>query len=248
MGVKSNAAGFEQELITSGQQEPAVITVDGTLRNGNRRKAIFHEIIRKIKAREAGYSKLSPESFQYLKVVVLPKDINEEELFDLENFLQTKKDWKQPYDSITILNIIKEAYDVFHYSFEDIRDKYLHDRDVSAIELDYKKIIAIDKYLASIEKAGQYRLVDRQQEMFEDFAKTDFTNAGLANLHREKTAERQAISRQRTQTFFDMVSVNACNSEVPKPSEKAVRRIVTEIFKNGFIKPAGSPLEVLCWC
>ncbi|QQG48404.1 MAG: hypothetical protein HY247_06575 [archaeon] len=236
IGVVSNAPGFEQELITSHQLEPAVITRDGTLRNGNRRKAIFHEILRKIaagvKTAEMNYGKLDPENFKYLKVIILPHDITDDDLFDLENFLQTKKEWKQVYDPISTLMIIKEAYEERHYTFEDIRRKYLHDVSASKIQSDYKKIIAIDKYLTSINKPGQYRLIQNQQEMFEDYVNYDFANTGLASLHKEKAAEKQAITRKRDEFFYDLVSANHYNPEVLRPSEKAVRSIASDVFKS----------------
>ena len=242
IGVVSNAPGFEQELIINHQLEPAVITRDGTLRNGNRRKAIFHEILRKIaagvKTSEVNYSKLDPENFKYLKVAILPHDITADELFDLENFLQTKKEWKQVYDPISTLMIIKEAYEVRHYTFEDIRTRYLHDVSASKIQADYKKVIAIDKYLTSVGKPGQYRLIQNQQELFEDYVNYDFANTGLSGFHKEKAAEKQAITRKRDEFFYDMVSANHYNPEVLKPSEKAVRSIASDAFKNGGKNPA----------
>lgn len=237
MGVRSTTEGFEKELMTNGQLEPAVITIDGTLRNGNRRKAIFTEILRRTKAKDKGYANLDSEQFKYLKVIILPRDIRGPELFDLENFLQTKKDWKQPYDAITIMNIIKEARDDFELEFEDIRDKYLHDKTKAEIETDYWKIKEIDKYLMAIGKPGQYRMIDRQQEMFEDFVRFNFADAGLSAIPRERRAQKQLASRQREEVFFDMVSANQCNSEVLRPSEKWVRKMAQEIFKKGSDKP-----------
>ena len=115
--------------------------------------------------------------FQYLKIIILPR-VDEAALFDLENFLQTKRDWKQPYDAFTELNIIKEARDKYEMAFEQINDKYLHRSNVKDVEVDYKKIKAIDDYLDMIGKPGQYRMVAGQQEMFEDFIKYSFKETG----------------------------------------------------------------------
>jgi hypothetical protein len=235
-GVRSNTEGFTSELIQNHQLEPAIITIDGTLRNGNRRKAIFHDILEKIKNKRKDknmdYSILDPEPFKRLKAIILPRDITEEELFDLENFLQTKRDWKQAYDPFSVLNIIKEAVDKYELSFEEIKKRYLHDMDVSKIRSDYFKIRKMDEYLESIESPGQYGKIQNQMELFEDNVNYSFEEVGLANIPREQKSFKDKIVRERKQLFFDIVAANACNNEVLRPSEKAVRKLVQEVFKE----------------
>ena len=230
INLKSNAPMFEHELIENKQREPAVITVDGTLRNGNRRKAIFTNILRKIKNREKGYADLHEDDFRYLKVIILPAEIEDKDLFDLENFLQTKQDWKQPYDPISILNMVKQAKDDYAMSFEDIQRNYFHNKKISDINLDYEKIKTIDKFLTAIGKEGQYNEVASQQEMFEDYVKFKFQTQGLSAIPKEEAKKKDAIKRDRDRFFFDIVSANACNNDVLRPSEKWIRVISQDVF------------------
>jgi len=74
-------------LSHSGQKEPAIITCDGFLVNGNRRKLALEKL----------YEKTNDEKFRRMKVVILPRDATPKEIEEVENRYQYHTDGKEEY-------------------------------------------------------------------------------------------------------------------------------------------------------
>ncbi|MGQ4596742.1 hypothetical protein [Nocardia sp. R6R-6] len=120
--------GFDQlkeDLQERGQQEPAIITADGILINGNRRTAALRSLYQEDGVLEA----------QYVRCLVLPRDATPEELVDLETELQVAKDFKQEYSWVNEALLIEEHYDRadknwdrvaarMHRAINDVRGMY----------------------------------------------------------------------------------------------------------------------------
>ena len=92
---------LKEDLRDRGQQDPAIITAEGVLINGNRRTAALRSLYQKddwLKAR-------------YVQCLVLPEDAQTDELVDLEAELQIARDFKQGYSWINEAFLIEELYD-----------------------------------------------------------------------------------------------------------------------------------------
>ncbi len=71
----------------SGQKEPAIITCDGFLVNGNRRKLALEKL----------YELTKEEKYVRMKVVILPEDATPKEIEQVENRYQYHSDGKEEY-------------------------------------------------------------------------------------------------------------------------------------------------------
>ncbi|MET8198973.1 ParB N-terminal domain-containing protein [Micromonospora taraxaci] len=118
---------LKEDLKERGQQDPAIITAEGVLINGNRRTAALRSLHQDdvwLRAR-------------YVQCLVLPEDAQTEELVDLEAELQVARDFKQEYSWINEAFLIEELYDRegkdfdrvarrMHRTVADVRD--LHEK------------------------------------------------------------------------------------------------------------------------
>lgn len=102
--ILTGQAGFKElkeDLKERGQQDPAIITAEGVLINGNRRTAALRSLYQDddwLKAR-------------YVQCLILPDDAQPDELVDLEAELQIARDFKQEYSWINEAFLIEELYD-----------------------------------------------------------------------------------------------------------------------------------------
>ncbi|ETK34540.1 hypothetical protein [Microbispora sp. ATCC PTA-5024] len=120
--------GFEAlkaDLEERGQQEPAILTAEGVLINGNRRCAAMRSL----------YEEDHNLRFQYVKCLVLPKDATVEELIYLEAELQVARDFKQDYSWVNEAMLIEDLFNRadkdwkqvaarMHRKVSDVRDLY----------------------------------------------------------------------------------------------------------------------------
>lgn len=117
--------GLKEDLRERGQQEPAIITADGILINGNRRTAALRSL----------YEDDSHLSAGYVTCLVLPDNATLEEMVDLEAELQVANSFKQDYSWINEAMLIEELYDRagknwdhvsvrMHRTVGDVRDLY----------------------------------------------------------------------------------------------------------------------------
>lgn len=80
---------FIEDLSDRGQEEPAIITYEGYIVNGNRRTSALRKI-----------------GEEHIQCVVLPKDATKKEIFALEQELQISREFKEPYHWVNeLLNI-----------------------------------------------------------------------------------------------------------------------------------------------
>jgi hypothetical protein len=93
---------LKEDLRVRKQQEPAVLTADGVLINGNRRSAALRSL----------YNSTPPHlDARYVTCLVLPEDATPAELLDLEAELQVARDFKEEYSWINEALLIEELYD-----------------------------------------------------------------------------------------------------------------------------------------
>ncbi len=95
--------GFEDlknDLRARGQQEPAVVTAEGVLINGNRRSAGLRSL----------WLKENLPSARYVRAYVLPSDATADEVIDLETELQVAKDYREDYSWVNEALLIEEIF------------------------------------------------------------------------------------------------------------------------------------------
>lgn len=78
-------------LSQKGQQKPAIITCDGYLINGNRRKMVLEELYR---------LKNEDPQFEMMRVVILPEGVTELDIQKIENRYQLQSEGKSEYQGL----------------------------------------------------------------------------------------------------------------------------------------------------
>lgn len=155
------------------QETPFWIRPDGTVRNGNRRLALLHRL-----RTDAGV-----EGNEWVEVVILdPKEINENDLFEMEQREQLTENLKVRYTDINLLLALRDAAQARQVDWADpqsiervageLQQAAGGDKAYALIQL--YAIKYMDAYLADSNRPGQYQMVLRQVERFRDVGKNMF--------------------------------------------------------------------------
>ena len=149
----------------SGQREPAIITCDGFLINGNRRKMVMEKLLKE---------NPGEDNFKFMKVVILPGEEDEGgpptlvEIEEIENRYQLQSDGKSEYYGFDRALSIKRKIELGFSLEQQLRDD---PRFAGASKGDIKKKIkeynnkyldpleCIDRYLNQFNRDGLYRTV-----------------------------------------------------------------------------------------
>lgn len=154
--------GFDQlkeDLQERGQQEPAIITADGILVNGNRRTAALRSLYQEDGILDA----------QYVRCLVLPKDATLEELVDLETELQVAKDFKQEYSWVNEALLIEEHYDRADKNWDRVAAR-MH-RSVSDVRGMYEKLQQLHQLVELSNGARLHVDFVENESVFDELAK-----------------------------------------------------------------------------
>lgn len=154
------------------QQDPAIITCDGFLINGNRRKLVLDLL----------YLETKKPEYQEMKVVILPGYRDEEEgggpptlkeIEQIENRYQLHSDGKAEYSSfdraLSIRRKILCGIDLDEQLRDDPNFVYLIDKDFKKVVIEYKDkyllpLECIDRYLARLEREECYGSVGASKD------------------------------------------------------------------------------------
>jgi hypothetical protein len=159
--LKSQQGFFDlaEDIKERTQQEPAVVTSEGVLINGNRRAAALRYL----------YQEENHRDSKYVKCYVLPEDATAAEITDLETELQIARDFWEEYSWINEAMLIEELYMRENRDFERVA-KIMH-REQSDIRSKYERIQQVNQLVAL--SGGAYLHIDfePQNSAFEELAK-----------------------------------------------------------------------------
>jgi hypothetical protein len=161
------AEALRDDWLARKQETPFWIRPDGTVRNGNRRLAMLRRL-----TAEKGVA-----GHEFVDVVILdPKDVNERDLFDMEQREQLTENLKVRYTDINLLLTLKEAAEARKIDWTDpesidkVATELQHvakgNKAYAGIQL--RAIKYMDLFLADAGKPGQYQDLLRQVERFRD--------------------------------------------------------------------------------
>lgn len=177
-------------LRADGQRDPGIITADGFLINGNRRKVALSEL------RDENPGN---DMFQTMKVVILP-DKNDEggpptikEIEQIENRYQLQEDGKAEYygfdAALTIRDKEQTGYTLEQQMRDDPKYKLMGEKDFKrAVKKRRKEILepleCVDEYLDAIGRPGEYTAISKglgdregRWQAFTDLSQTFVTKA-----------------------------------------------------------------------
>jgi len=119
---------LKNDLRVRKQQDPAIVTADGVLINGNRRAAALRSL----------YLEDNELGSRYIRCLVLPSDATVAELVDLETELQIARDFKQEYGWINEALLIEELFERENKDFSRVATR-MH-REVGDVRSLYEKL------------------------------------------------------------------------------------------------------------
>lgn len=168
-------AGLRKDIMKEGQRQPAIITSDGYVLNGNRRLAA-----------------LRAEGEQYMECVVLPKDAIPRDLYELELDLQMARETKAEYNWADELLHIQYGIDKLGEDESVVAKKMRTTKQ--EIKSKIGMLHLVDFYLEWLGKPNQYYIVgDKAEQVFIELEK--FTK-------KSKDPERQKIAREEVFTIL----------------------------------------------
>jgi len=254
---------LKNSIMHAGQTEPAIITCDGFLINGNRRKMVMDKLNRE---------NPSNENYAYMKVVILPGKDEEGgpptllEIEQLENRYQLQSDGKAEYYNFDRALSIKRKIEMGFGLQEQLRDD---PRFAGATPAQIKKAIrdyenkyleplaCVDRYLKQFGREGLYRTIstgtgdpEGRWQAFTDYSNTYtryFINAKKrieCGIEEDEvgTIEEAAFNIIRLRALPDMPKVHVIMRNLPrycrtKDGKKAIKKIAEDV------EPALTPEE-----
>ncbi len=152
---KEENAKIKGDLERNGQMQPGIVTCDGIVINGNRRKVLLEEL----------FDENSAEEYAYLDAHVLPSDIEKRELWLIEAGIQLSTPQQLDYSPVNHLLKLREGQD----SGVDIDSmaRRIYGVDPNELRDDLERLKLIDEYLEDfLDKKGRYHLVEGKNEHF----------------------------------------------------------------------------------
>ena len=168
---------LREDWLRRKQESPFWIRPDGTVHNGNRRLAILKRL------RLQG-----TEGTEWVDAVILdPGEVDELDLFEMEQREQLTEDFKVRYTDINLLLALRDAATARGIDWADddsiqqvagqLQSVAGGDQDYAVIQL--RAIRYMDEYLKDSNASGQYQRLLRQVERFRDVGKA------MARIERE---------------------------------------------------------------
>lgn len=166
-----DARALEEDWGRRNQEHPFWIRPDGTVHNGNRRLAVIKRM------RGSGL-----KGTEWVDAVILdPGEIDETELFEMEQREQLTEDFKVRYTDINLLLALKDAADDRGIDWQDpesidkiageLQEVAGGDNSKAYATLQLRAIKYMDAYLDDSKTPGQYQKLLRQVERFRDVGK-----------------------------------------------------------------------------
>ena len=161
-------------LKKDGQRDPAIITADGFLINGNRRRLLIEEL----------YNETLEDRFKTLEVIILPGTGDPdrptiEDIAMLEYREQVESDGKSDYSgmakALTIRNNVKNGVPLRKMMKGDPKYSNLaekpFERDAVKLEKDTIGVLSVvDEYLKANKIDGNYRIVETRWDSFKELS------------------------------------------------------------------------------
>ncbi len=181
-------------IVKEGQELPAIITADGFLINGNRRKMVLEKLLNAHKG---------DPRYKYLKVIILP-GLNEieppptvEEIEQIENRYQFQRDGKAEYYNFDMALAVKRKLDIGmdleeilldDPNYESLKGNKLQDKIKKFRDEYLEPLKCIDKYLEFLKRPGHYNTVSEGRGDSEGRwqAFLDYYNSVHKKLHNER--------------------------------------------------------------
>jgi len=183
---------IKEDLRKNTQISPGIITVDGVVINGNRRKALLEELCHET----------HDDKYNYLDVHVLPSDINKSELWLIEAGIQLSAPQQLDYSPINHLLKLSEGLNS-GLTIPEMASR-IYGVTEEQIDNDIRRLALIDEYLKFfLGKDGKYYLVSNLNEHFIDLINIlDWANKPRGPVRRDWTPTKDDINELKLVGFY----------------------------------------------
>ena len=174
--ILADQEGFgdlKADLKGRGQQQPAVVTAEGVLINGNRRAAALRSLLRDD----------DHQPSRYVSCLVLPADANLREIVDLETELQIARDFKEEYTWVNEALLIEEIFEREGKNWNTVASR-MH-KDVRLVRGQFEKLQQLHQLVALSQGTRHHA----------DFVPNESAFTELAKHIKGKSAEEAASVR-----------------------------------------------------
>ncbi len=150
-----NNEAFRKSLI-NGQEEPAIISYDGYIINGNRRTAA-----------------LKDEGVSYIYCVVLPEDAQKIDFYTIEHSYQISVSFKEDYHWVNELINYSQGVSNSGYSITKEQMANTFNIKTSELEIKLRMMILVDEFLEwkGIPVEYDYTKLDQTEQVFKELEK-----------------------------------------------------------------------------
>lgn len=148
---------IRKDIVKNGQLTPRIVTCDGIVINGNRRKALLEQL----------HLETGEDKYRHMEVQVLPADIDKAEIWLIEAGVQMSASQQLDYSPINNLLKLKEGV----LAGLELHRMAARIYGVSEVRIqdDLERLDLIDQYLEQyLGKPGRYHLVNGLNEHFID--------------------------------------------------------------------------------
>ena len=263
-----------KSIMHAKQQRPAIITCDGFLINGNRRKMVMEKLHHEFPEKE---------DFKYMKAVILPGKGEEGgpptllEIEQIENRYQLQSDGKSEYYGFDRALSIKRKIDLGFTLKDQLRDD---PRFVNATKSQLEKAVSdytknflhplacVDRYLNQFRRDGLYRTISAGMSDPEGRwqAFIDYSNTYMRYFNNPKrlleygieedeigVIEEAAFDIIRLRTVPDMPKAHVIMRDLPKycrtkEGKKAIKKMADEVEpvlpSEECVSDDGDPLSI----
>jgi hypothetical protein len=263
-----------KSILHAGQQEPAIITCDGFLINGNRRKMVMERLC---------HDYPTNDDIKFMKVVILPGKDEEGgpptllEIEQIENRYQLQSEGKSEYyrfdRALSIKRKVELGFSLEQQLLDDPRFVRASPSELKKAVKECKKdflqpLACTDRYLKQFKREGLYRTIstgmsdpEGRWQAFVDYSNTYtqyFKNAKRLIEYGIEENEIGAIEEAafdiiRLRTVPDMPKVHKIMRDLPKycrtkEGKKAIKKITDEVdsvlSNEECVSESGKPLSI----
>ena len=140
---------LREDIEKKGLEEPLVVSIDGTVWNGNRRLSIYRKL----------YEEKGEPKFEWVSIVVLP-ELSHKDLKRLERRLQMYKEWKQKYGPIQTCLDVRSSMNDANWDIKETMASYGNRYEEVDLNRFVQEIDLIDDYLERIKRPKDYVFIE----------------------------------------------------------------------------------------
>ena len=150
---------LEKDMIQNGQKDPGIITYDGYVINGNRRRSVLENLV-----------SLGRSEFKFIEVARLPPNVSSQDLWKIEAGIQLSRNTQLSYGPINELLKFKEGIDAGLKPKEIANELFggFQEKDIREKLVEFQLIA---EYLRFIHESNAFNRAKRIHEHFIDLRK-----------------------------------------------------------------------------